>query len=317
MTKPRILLSIAETDDAFASMVKALSPHAKVIVAGLEDYSLKGVDVFVGKKTDAAKLAEADRLKAVFAYKTGVDDFPVRELGERGILLVNSHVNSRYIAEYAFGLAIALVSRIAEFDRKMRQGDWDIEDPYWKSLFAMKAGLVGFGHIGRELHALLAANGIPTMTIDRGKDYPDGVELVPSLEELCRKADILFLSLPRTSATNGMFGKEIFSQLKGKFIVNVGRSNCIDEGALYHALSKGGMAGAAIDTWREKARKPGEVLIPFDHPFQNLDNILLSSHKAMQLIDGHSRYVEDITARILLWLDGKPTGNEVDCSKGY
>ena len=209
MTKPRILLSIAETDDAFASMVKALSPHAEVIVAGLEDYSLKGVDAFVGKKTDAAKLAEADRLKAVFAYKTGVDDFPVRELGERGILLVNSHVNSRYIAEYAFGLAIALVSRIAEFDRKMRQGDWDIEDPYWKSLFAMKAGLVGFGHIGRELHALLAANGIPTMTIDRGKDYPDGVELVPSLEELCRKADILFLSLPRTSATNGMFGKEI------------------------------------------------------------------------------------------------------------
>ena len=177
--------------------------------------------------------------------------------------------------------------------------------------------MVGFGHIGRELHALLAANGIPTMTIDRGKDYPDGVELVPSLEELCRKADILFLSLPRTSATNGMFGKEIFSLLKGKFIVNVGRSNCIDEGALYHALSKGGMAGAAIDTWREKARKPGEVLIPFDHPFQELDNILLSSHKAMQLIDGHSRYVEDITARILLWLDGKPTGNEVDCSKGY
>ena len=170
MTKPRILLSIAETDDAFASMVKALSPHAEVIVAGLEDYSLKGVDAFVGKKTDAAKLAEADRLKAVFAYKTGVDDFPVRELGERGILLVNSHVNSRYIAEYAFGLAIALVSRIAEFDRKMRQGDWDIEDPYWKSLFAMKAGLVGFGHIGRELHALLAANGIPTMTIDRGKN---------------------------------------------------------------------------------------------------------------------------------------------------
>ena len=59
------------------------------------------------------------------------------------------------------------------------------------------------------------------------------------------------------------------------------------------------------------------MLIPFDHPFQDLDNILLSSHKAMQLIDGHSRYVEDITARILLWLDGKPTGNEVDCSKGY
>ena len=47
-------------------------------------------------------------------------------------MLVNSHVNSRYIAEYAFGLAVTLVSRIAEFDRRMRRGDWSNGDPYWK-----------------------------------------------------------------------------------------------------------------------------------------------------------------------------------------
>lgn len=317
MNKTKICLSISAMDSAFRNMEEELSRYADVTTTGLDDYSLKGFDVFIGKKMSAEKLKDADRLKAVFAYKTGVDDFPVKEFARRGITLINSHINSRYIAEYSFGLAIALVSRIAEFDRKMRMGDWDVEDPYWKSIFGMKAGLVGYGHIGREIHSILAANGIRTYTVDRKKAYPDDIELVPDLENLCMRTDILFVSLPRTPETDGMFDKDVLAMLKGKFLVNVGRSNCINESALYDALTQGGMAGAAIDTWRAKPSTAGERFIPFDRPFQNLDNILLSSHKAMQLCDGHANYVADIRDRVILYIQGKPTGNVVDCTKGY
>ena len=316
MKKYRILLSISDMDEAFAAMQKELSDYADVEVAGLFGYSLRGVDLFIGKKMAADALGEADRLKAVFAYKTGVDDFPVRELGARGILLFNSHVNSRYIAQYSFGLAMALVSRIAEFDRKLRLGDWDNENPFWKSLFNMRVGLVGYGHIGREIHRLLLANEIETYTIDRGKTYAR-IKTVPSLEALCEACDLLFLSLPRTAATDKLFNAAMFVRMQGKFLVNVGRSNCIDEGALYEALTKGGMAGAAIDTWREKPRTPTQTLIPFDHPFQTLDNILLSSHKAMQLIDGHARYVADILSKVIRYLKGEMPGDAVDCTRGY
>ena len=105
--------------------------------------------------------------------------------------------------------------------------------------------------------------------------------------------------------------------MKNKYIVNVGRSNCIDEEALYEALTAGGMAGAAIDTWREKPKTATSPLIPFDYPFQMLDNILLSSHKAMQLCDGHARYVEDICEQVLRYIDGQPLENIVDCSRWY
>lgn len=316
MNKPHILLSVSEMDEAFAALRDALQKYADVEVADLSNYSLKGVDIFIGKKMPADKLKEADRLKAVFAYKTGVDDFPVRAFAERGILVVNSHVNSRTIAQYAFGLAIALVSRIAEFDRKMRQGDWDNDNPFWKSLFNMKVGLVGYGHIGKEIYRLLRANSIETYTIDRGKEYGD-IRTVRSLEELCEESELLFLSLPKTGSTDKLFNADIFRLLKGKYIVNVGRSNCIDEGALYEALTAGGMAGAAIDTWREKPKTVTAPLIPFDHPFQTLDNILLSSHKAMQLCDGHERYVADVCGQVIRYLEGKPVENVVDCSRGY
>ena len=316
MNRPRILLSVSAMDEAFEALCASLRRYADVETCDLEHYSLAGTDIFIGKKMPAEKLREADRLQAVFAYKTGMDDFPVRDFAERGILAFNSHANSRAIAQYAFGLAMALVSRIAEFDRKMRQGDWDNDNPYWKSLFDMKAGLVGYGHIGREIHRLLRANGSAAYTIDRGKRY-EGIAAVRSLEELCETADILFLSLPKTGETDKLFDAQIFRLLRGKYLVNVGRSNCIDEGALYAALTEGGMAGAAIDTWREKPKTATAPLIPFDHPFQTLDNILLSSHKAMQLCDGHARYVADVCSQVLRYLAGKPVGNAVDCARGY
>ena len=114
MTKKyRICLSISAMDESFAKMADALSGIAAVAVVGLDGYSLRDTDIFIGKKLSADKLKDADDLKAVFAYKTGVDDFPVREFAKRGIILANSHVNSRSIAQYAFSLAVTLVSRTA------------------------------------------------------------------------------------------------------------------------------------------------------------------------------------------------------------
>lgn len=312
----KICLSVATLDDEFIEMRDRLSAVADVTVTGLKDYSLDGIDVFIGKMLDGKALDRASSLKAVFAYKTGVDDFPLDALAVKGVTLCNSHANSRYIAEYAFSLAVTLVSRTAEFDRKMRVGDWSLADPYWKSLIGMRVGLVGYGGIGREIHRLLSAFGIKTYTIDRGKNY-DGITALPTLDELCRKCDLLILSLPNTRETDNMINARVLDMLGGKFIVNVGRNNCIDESALYAALKSGALGGAAIDTWREKQRDGSKPLKPFDAPFDTLDNIVLSSHKAMQVFDGHARYVDDTTDNVLGFIAGKPLRNVVDLKTGY
>ena len=80
----RICLSIAKMDDAFQTMVDVLGEHAQVDVVGLDGFSLEGYDIFIGKKLSADALRTADRLKAVFAYKTGVDEFPLEQLREMG-----------------------------------------------------------------------------------------------------------------------------------------------------------------------------------------------------------------------------------------
>ena len=312
MTK--ILLSVDKMDASFEKLYNKLSTVADVTVAGLEDFDLTDVEIFIGKKLGAKELATANKLKVIFTYKTGVDEFALDKLDEMGVTLCNSHANSVYIAQYAFALALSLTARVVEYDKNLRQGDWSA-NLNWKSLFNMKVGLVGYGGIGKEIHKLLAANGIAAYTINRGKSY-EGIETVDNLIELCEATDLLILSLPKTAETNDMFNAEIFAHLKGKYIVNVGRGNCIDEEALYQSLMKGEVAGAAIDTWRHKSR--GEKkLFPSQKHFERLNNVLLSPHKAIMVDYGHDKYVMDVLDNVLDYLNGKPPRNAVDLHKGY
>ena len=312
MTK--ILLSIDKMDASFNTLYQRLSSVAEVAVAGLEGFDLADVDIFIGKKLGTKELATANKLKVIFTYKTGVDEFALDKLDEMGVTLCNSHANSVYIAQYAFALALALTARVVEYDKNLRQGDWSV-NLHWKSLFDMKVGLVGYGGIGKEIHKLLRSNGIETYTLNRGKTY-EGISTVDTLVELCEATDLLILSLPKTAETNDMFNAEIFARLAGKYIVNVGRGNCIDEEALYQSLVKGEVAGAAIDTWRQKSRGE-QKLFPSQKHFERLNNVLLSPHKAMMVDDGHDKYVLDVLDNVLNYLDGKPPRNVVDLIKGY
>ena len=313
----RICMSVGQMDEAFEKMRKELEKIAAVDVADLSERDLAGYDIFIGKKLSPKMLATADKLKAIFAYKTGVDEFPLSELHARNICLMNSHADSEYIAEYAFGLSVSLTNRIAEFDKKMRRGVWhDTENPYWKSFFAMKVGLMGYGHIGRAVHRILERNNMDVYTIDRGHSY-ENITPLPSFAALCQTCDLLIFSLPKTPETDAVINRESLALLRGKYIVNVGRSNCIDEEALYNALKNGELAGAANDTWRQKPKNPFEKGIPSEYDFGALDNMILSPHQAMRVRDGHSRYVEDTTDKVIRYIQNGEKRDVVDLAKGY
>ena len=313
----KICLSIAKLDKEFDGMIEILGEFAEVSVVGLSGYSLEGYDIFIGKKMSKAALKTADKLKIAFAYKTGVDDFPLKEMEEKGIILVNSHIDADIIAEYAFGLSISLVNRITECDKKLRMGIWyDNKNPYWESIFDMKVGLLGFGHIGKNINALLKRNGIKTYTLKRGKTRTE-IETVETLDELYELCDLIILSLPKTPETDNIIDETALKKLKDKYIVNVGRSNSIDQKALYKALKKGEIAGAAIDTWDKKPVDKNSTLNPSEQPFTELDNIVLSPHQATRINSGHQRYVSDITEKVIRYIESGEIIDRIDYKKGY
>ena len=169
---PKIALVVDDYNPLFRKLAVELNKVSNLYVFDQTVSSLEDYDILIGKKLSKELLATCKKLKAIFAYKTGADNFPLEELKARGIKLFNSHANSKAIAEYAYALGMSITNRITEFDRKLRQGIWyDLKAPYWKNLLNMKAGIVGYGKIGQEINNILHDSKIKTFTINRGKKH--------------------------------------------------------------------------------------------------------------------------------------------------
>ncbi|MCI5744752.1 MAG: PfkB family carbohydrate kinase [Erysipelotrichaceae bacterium] len=321
-----ILLTVDKIDQEFKTMKNDLSYFANVTITNKVVDSLKGYDILIGKRLSEKQLETNDRLKAIFAYKTGVDDFPLEMMDKQNISLFNSHIDASIIAKYAFALATTLSCRIAEFDKKMRKGIWyDYSRPYWKSIEDMRIGLLGFGNIGRKINDLLVRNNIETYTIKRHDDIKMYEKInvtyknkeILSLKDLINASDMIIVSLPKTKETDNMFNEHTFSLMKGKYLVNVGRGNCIDEKALYDALKNNILYGAAIDTWKHKAKENGVYPCSDTIPLWQLDNIIMSPHQAMKIDIGHKRYVLDSTENVISHLLTGYERDKVNLKKGY
>jgi phosphoglycerate dehydrogenase-like enzyme len=81
-----------------------------------------------------------------------------------------------------------------------------------------------------------------------------------------------------TPETRGLLGARELSLMKrSAMLVNVARGEVVNEDALYEALRKGTIAGAALDVWYRYPAGPGPTL-PATRPFHELSNVLMTPH---------------------------------------
>ena len=61
------------------------------------------------------------------------------------------------------------------------------------------------------------------------------------------------------------------------YLINVARAEIVEERALYAALARGRLAGAALDVWYRYPTATGHAL-PSSAPFNELDNVIMTPH---------------------------------------
>ena len=84
--------------------------------------------------------------------------------------------------------------------------------------------------------------------------------------------------MPANPETIGWIGEVQLRLMKSSaFLINVGRAEIVDEEALYHALSRRSIAGAALDVWYRYPREAGRTA-PATRPFHELPNVLMTPH---------------------------------------
>jgi D-3-phosphoglycerate dehydrogenase len=241
--------------------------------------AIKGMDaVIVRSATRITRdaLSQADRLKVIGRAGVGVDNIDVEAATERGVAVLNAPSgNTISAAELAFALLLALVRSVPRADLSMKSGEWDRKTFNGTELYGKTLGLIGAGRIGSEVARRARAFGMrviaydPFLTPERASALE--LELV-TLTDALQRADVISLHVPLTEKTAGLIGAAEFDLVKPTaYLINAARGGVVDENALYEALSRNQLAGAALDVFEQEP-------LPGDHPLRSLKNIVLTPH---------------------------------------
>lgn len=202
------------------------------------------------------------------------------------IAVHNLHHNAPPTAETALTLLLTVAKRTVPADREFRKHDWTPRYvPYpQQQLRGKRALLLGYGAIGQYLAPILRALGMSVRAIRRtNPDAANGIFTIDHLHTLLPTTDVLIIALPGTPATQNLIGEQELALLpQGAMLVNIGRATVVDQVALYAALASGHLHGAGLDVWYrypttvdERTNTP-----PADVPFHELDNVVMSPHRA-------------------------------------
>jgi phosphoglycerate dehydrogenase-like enzyme len=217
----------------------------------------------------------------------GLDRIDRTALAPRAAL-ANAYGHDVGIAEYVIGAMLALARSFCRLDADLRRGRWDsvwsgAPVPLWPELAGKTLGILGYGRIGQAVARRALAFDMDVLAIRRDAARPDphGLAFVrgpAALEEVLERADYLALTLALTPETRGLIGARELALMKPTAVlINVARGEVVDEDALYDALDRGAIAGAALDVWYRYPAGDAPTH-PGHRPFHTLPNVLMTPH---------------------------------------
>ncbi|GAH61232.1 unnamed protein product, partial [marine sediment metagenome] len=236
---------------------------------------IKDVDgIIIGiDELSAEIIEEADELKVISKYGTGLDNIDINMATNKEIIVTSTPTaNVDAVADLAFGLILSLTRRIPEADKKTKSGKW--KKIIGKSVWEKTIGIIGLGKIGRQV--VRRAKGFETniLVFDIVKDkkfaQKYGIKYV-NLEKLLRKSDYITIHIPLNDATRNMISYEELEKMKkDAFLINTSRGGIVDEEALYDALKNNKLRGAALDVYTNEPLR--------ESPLKELDNVIMTPH---------------------------------------
>lgn len=226
----------------------------------------------------AAILAEAKELVGLGCFCIGTNQVDLVTANKRGVPVFNAPFsNTRSVAEMVLAEIIMLSRQLGDRSREVHEGRWRKVSTGSFEVRGKTLGIIGYGHIGRQVGVLCEALGMRIVFFDRAVKLPMGNnKSCNSLEELFSESDFVTIHVPSTRETHEMIGKTELSQMKqSSYLINAARGNIVQIPALVAALKSGHLAGAAIDVFPEEPESNGDT---FKSELQNLPNVILTPH---------------------------------------
>lgn len=264
------------------------------------DGLLNGDDEITAKVIDAA-LAAPTPLKVVAKYGIGLDSIDVDHATAKKLsVLFTPGVNHTTVAEHAIGLMIACSKHFWLHMKAVKSGQWKRQTG--NELAGKTLGVLGMGRIGKEVITRGIAFGMKPLAYDVyfDEDFAKAhsVQRCDTPEAILKEADVISMHMPATDETRGFLNAKRLKLCKdGVIIINTARGTLIDEADVAAAAKSGKIGGYGTDVL---AHEP----IQTPHPFQDIDNILVTPHVGSRTFESVERQAVRATKNIVNFLKG-------------
>ena len=221
------------------------------------------------------------RVSLLQLITAGVDHVPYADLPVSIAIAGNQGAYALPMAEHILAMTLALAKRLLIEQKKLIRGEFD-DHTLNRSLVGTNAGIIGFGGTGRATARIMRAFGMNIYAINQSGKSSEPTTFVGTLRDIeyvLRTCDVVVLSLPLTSATKGLIGKQELAWMKpDAILINVARGAILDEEALYTHAKNHPTFSVGIDTWWEEPLRGGAFRMRY--PFLDLPNVLGSPHNS-------------------------------------
>jgi phosphoglycerate dehydrogenase-like enzyme len=323
LMKTCTILVLADPAEPQLAMLRGLPPDTAVVVGNSAEAfapTVRDASVILNWSGSLDLFREVFRrtpnLRWIHSRSAGLDRTLFPELIESPVTLTNgTGVFSPSLGEFALAAILYFAKDFRRMVRNQMACVWEPFDVLPVS--GRTVGIVGYGDIGRAVAARAAALGMKVLALKRHATITNPDPLVEQVYgpdgrfEMLSRCDYVVVAAPLTSETRAMIAEPEFAVMKSEAVViNVGRGPVIKEEALLGALSAGRIKGAALDVFD---REP----LPSNHPFYNLENVLLSPHCADHTPDWLDQAMQFFLAQFQRFQNNEPLLNVVDKQLGY
>ncbi len=212
-------------------------------------------------------LAQIPNLKAISKYGVGLDNIDFVACKKHNVrVFYPQGVNKRSVSEMTLGFMLSLCRNLYVTSNLLKTKVWNKSGGM--QLSEKTVGIIGVGHIGKDLISLLKPFNCKILVndiIDQEEYYKANDLTFASKEEIFRNADIITVHTPLTDKTKNIINKRTLSLMKAtSFVINTARGGLFNQDDLKEALIAGNIAGAAMDVYDIEPPTDSELLAIFN-----------------------------------------------------
>lgn len=282
-------------------------------------YEIVSTSVNADLSADVLQTLSANGTKMIAQRSTGFNNIDLEAAADLLMTIGRVSSYSPYaVAEFAWGLALAVNRRIVRATHRTRNFDFRLDGLMGRDLRGRTAGVIGTGRIGEAFTRIAHGFGMNLLGWDIAENprcAALGMTYVGK-EQLFAEADLITLHVPLLETTRHLIDAAALAAMKDDAIlINSSRGGLIDTAALVDTLKAGRLTGVGLDVYEEEAG-----LFYFDRSLDVIDddtlarlmtfaNVLVTSHQAYFTEEAVGQIVETTVTNVQDYLAGRSNEN--------